>query len=177
MESEQFRFQNIIEIMNTRTFRFRKLSWSFTLMPIGRVVLTPADPPLAMLSSSATTWSPGLPSARIRFLALVLKPNTALLLMPLLRQLGFDNSWLNCMLLCRRRPWYTVTTSVLSTCPPTPFSTSAPNMWRSTFISSRNMLLLAMSVSYMYRLLRPIRPILPICLYICYSTRGGDYLA
>jgi hypothetical protein len=69
-----------------------KLSWSFTLMPIGRAVQAPAGPPLAMVSSSATTWSPGLPSARIRFLAPVLKPNTVMLLMLLLRQLGFDNS-------------------------------------------------------------------------------------
>jgi hypothetical protein len=55
-------------------------------------VRTPADPHLAMLSSSATTWSPGLPSARTWFLAPVLKQNTVLLLMPLLKLPGFDSS-------------------------------------------------------------------------------------
>ena len=65
-------------------------------------------------------------------------------------------------------PKTTYTVTVLSTCPPTPFSTSAPNMWRPTFISFGNMLLLAMSVSYMYgRLHSMLTSSLRVCRLRC----------
>jgi len=64
---------------------------------------------------------------------------------------GYANSCLSCTLLCARQPWCTATTSVLSICPPIPFSISAPNMWRSIFISFGSVLHLVMCVFFMSR--------------------------
>jgi hypothetical protein len=48
-------------------------------------------------------------------------------------------------------PWFTVTTSVLPTCPPTLFNTSAPNMWRLTFILFVSVWLLVIFVFFTFR--------------------------
>jgi len=109
--------------------------WWFTLMLTGLAVLTLASPPRAMRSSSATIWSLGLRSVRTPSLVPVLRPSTVLLPMPLQRPPGYANFCLSCTLLCARKHWCIATTSAPSTCLLTPFSISAPSMWRSIFTS------------------------------------------
>ena len=88
-----------------------------------------------MQSSWAITWSPSLPSVRMQSPAPVPRPSTVRLLMSSLRSPGYAYSSLSFAHLCVALLWFTATTSALCTCLPTPFSTSAPNMWRSIYTS------------------------------------------
>ena len=121
-------------------------------MQIRLVVLTLTNRPSVMLSSLVTTSSPGPPSDRILFLALVLRLNIALLPLLLLRHPGFVNSSVSYSLLCIVPHWSTVATSALSTCQPTLSNINAPSTLRSIFTSCGSVLLLVMSASCMFLL-------------------------
>lgn len=114
------------------------------MMLIGLVVrtLTITNPPRAMLCSSVITLSPSSPRVRTSSLDQVLKPSIVQWLMVLLRPFGCASSCRSFMPLFAVPQWYTTTTSVQSTCPPTLFSISAPNTSRLTSTSFKSELLL-----------------------------------
>ena len=68
--------------------------------------------------------------------------------MPLQRPPGYANFCLSCTLLCARQHWCIATTSAPSTCLLTPFSISAPSMWRSIFTSFGSVSPSAMCASF-----------------------------
>ena len=103
-------------------------------MLIGLVVQIPAGPLQVLLYSWVIVSSPGLLSVSKQYPALALRLSTGLLPTPSRKLPGCASYYRNSMHHCVAPPWFTVTTSVLSTCPPTLFSTSTPNMWRLTFI-------------------------------------------
>jgi len=121
------------------------------MMLIGLVVrtLTITNPPRAMLCSSVITLSPGPPRVRTSSLDQVLKPSIVQWLMVLLRPFGCASSCRSFMPLFAVPQWYTATTSVQSTCPPTLFSISAPNTSRLTSTSFKSELLVVTYVSCM----------------------------
>ena len=119
-------------------------------MQIRLVVLTLTNRPSVMLSSLVTTSSPGPPSDRILFLALVLRLNIALLPLLLLRHPGFVNSSVSYSLLCIVPHWSTVATLALSTCQPTLSNINAPSILRLIFTLCGNALLLVMSVFFTF---------------------------
>uniref|UniRef100_A0A0A8YUJ2 Uncharacterized protein n=1 Tax=Arundo donax TaxID=35708 RepID=A0A0A8YUJ2_ARUDO len=68
-----------------------------------------------------------------------------------LRPLGCASSCLSYTAPCAGPHWSTATTSAQSTCLRTPFSISAPNMWRLIFISFWSALPLVMFVFFTFR--------------------------
>jgi hypothetical protein len=103
----------------------RPWSFGFTPMPTRQVVPTRAGPPWAMSCSSGTTSSPGRPSASRSSPAPAPRPSTAPWLTAWLRWPGYANFFKSSTARWPRASWFSATTSVPSTSPPTPSSTSA----------------------------------------------------
>jgi len=102
-----------------------------------------------MPCSLVTIWSSG--PLNVSPLSPVPVPRRSIVLSPMAlpRLLGYANYCLSCTPPCARQPWCIVTISVLFTCPPILFSTSAPSMWRLIFILSESVLHLVMFVFFM----------------------------
>jgi hypothetical protein len=99
-------------------------------MLAGPVVLTLAGLLQVTRCSWVTTSSPSSQSIRTSSLARALRRSTTSWPTAWQRHDGFVSCLWSCIAPCRGPLWSTVITSVPSTYPPTPFSTSAPSILR-----------------------------------------------
>ena len=121
-------------------------------MLTGQAVRIHANPHRVMRFFWGTTWFLGRRSDRIRSPDPVLKLSIVQWPMVSPKPLGCVSFSLSSMLLLSAPRWFIVTTSALSTCPPTLSSINAPSILRSIFTSCGSVLLLVMSESCMFLL-------------------------
>jgi len=103
---------------------------SFTPMRTGRAAPILGALPPASVPLLAIIWCPGLPNGNRQSLVRALKLNIAALLMLWPKHVGSANFLLNFIARCLRLRWFTATTLVLYTSPPTRFNISAPSTWK-----------------------------------------------